>query len=297
MKGSVTRVAIALSCPGLAICLLAPLRAEEISSPESLVVEQIGYGAQPEVLLTWSNEDLYDTLVIAIDGVVVPANIDGVRRQARVRTSTGSHRFALRGQVGGILSVEAARTFEILRHSPVANPVRQASCEFFPQNGGEFHLSWSLGPDEWVSGQLEIPRFVDRHHVEAGATETVLPAEGERPYTVVMRFLNADGYFSEPVIVVCQVLTPAFRRGDCDSSGRVNIADSVFLLNMLFLGQARGKCDDACDANDDSTLDISDPILTLTFLFRKGVAPPYPGARNCGIDLSDDFLGGSCVCF
>jgi hypothetical protein len=297
MGRSATRAITALACFSLLVSIAATLPAQEISSPADLVVEQIGYGVQPEVLLTWSNPDLYDDVVIAVDGVVVPATVDGVQREARVHTGLGSHDFALRGRAGGTVSVEIASAFEVLWRSPVENPVTQTACEFLAQNGGELHLDWRLGSDEWVRGRLEIPRFVNRFDVEAGATGAVLPALGGRPYTVLMRFLNADGYFSEPIVTVCQVLTPAFRRGDCDTSGRVNIADPVFLLNTLFLGAARGQCDDACDTNDDNELDITDPISTLIFLFQKGAPPPYPGARKCGIDLSDDFLGGNCVCF
>jgi len=77
-----------------------------------------------------------------------------------------------------------------------------------------------------------------------------------------------------------------FRRGDCNDDGKVDISDPVALLGVLFLGNRRPLCDDACDSNDSDELDISDPVHTLNYLFQGGSAPPDPGASLCGNDLS-----------
>jgi hypothetical protein len=82
----------------------------------------------------------------------------------------------------------------------------------------------------------------------------------------------------------------AFRRGDADSSGELNITDPVALLGFLFLGGARPRCFDAADADDSGDLSITDPIRILGFLFLGGAAPPAPGPQQCGSDPTPDGL-------
>jgi len=80
-----------------------------------------------------------------------------------------------------------------------------------------------------------------------------------------------------------------FLRGDCDSSGALDLTDAVHHLNYLFLGGLEPQCPDACDANDDGVVDIADPIYCLGFMFTGGKAPafPYPA---WGEDPTEDRL-------
>ena len=78
-----------------------------------------------------------------------------------------------------------------------------------------------------------------------------------------------------------------FRRGDANGDGSLDISDAVFTLTWLFLGTAQPGCLDAADTNDDETIDLSDPISSLSFLFQGGTAPPAPGHTTCGPDLTD----------
>ncbi|MCA8960075.1 MAG: hypothetical protein KDC38_06160, partial [Planctomycetes bacterium] len=84
---------------------------------------------------------------------------------------------------------------------------------------------------------------------------------------------------------------PSFRRGDCNVDGAVDVSDSVFLLNFLFVpGSDAPVCNDACDSNDDGVRDISDPVYLLAYLFLPGSpAPPGPFPM-CGGDGSVDGL-------
>ena len=63
----------------------------------------------------------------------------------------------------------------------------------------------------------------------------------------------------------------------------------------LFLGAQEPPCLEAADTNDDSRLDISDRVYTLSFLFLDGPALPSPGPSPspCGADpaASPGFLG------
>ena len=84
---------------------------------------------------------------------------------------------------------------------------------------------------------------------------------------------------------------PAFRRGDANGDGRVDISDAVALLGCLFRGDPCGTCEDASDVNDDGGLDIADPVTALDAIFRGGAQPPSPGTSNCGEDPTEDGLG------
>jgi hypothetical protein len=83
-------------------------------------------------------------------------------------------------------------------------------------------------------------------------------------------------------IVLCAAVCRGdFHRGDCNSSGELNgfsveIADVVAIASYL---RARfdPPCVDACDANDDGDVDISDIMFLASYLFLRGPFPPAPG--------------------
>lgn len=77
-----------------------------------------------------------------------------------------------------------------------------------------------------------------------------------------------------------------FRRGDCDASAVVDIADPVRTLVWLFRGADIPSCLDACDSNDDGLANVSDALFTLGWLFSGGPIPPAPGPRACGLDAT-----------
>ena len=99
---------------------------------------------------------------------------------------------------------------------------------------------------------------------------------------------------------------PWFVRGDCNfsqvdhiaSTGKdaVDIADPAAVIDYLFqTGYYRfiPKCLDACDANDDGRVDLSDAIAILAVEFLQAgrrLPPPFPA---CGIS-ADEPGAGSC---
>ena len=58
----------------------------------------------------------------------------------------------------------------------------------------------------------------------------------------------------------------------------------------MFTQGAAPSCPDTADANDDGTLDISDVVAVLRYLFTGG-SIPLPGAQVCGPDPTSDTLG------
>ncbi len=78
---------------------------------------------------------------------------------------------------------------------------------------------------------------------------------------------------------------PAFRRGDANADGALNIADAVYILQNLFASGPKIGCPDAADSNDDEAVNIADAIYTLQNLFAQGPAIPEPHP-GCGIDAT-----------
>lgn len=64
-----------------------------------------------------------------------------------------------------------------------------------------------------------------------------------------------------------------FLRGDCNTSGAIDIADPLFGLNYLFGSGASPRCEDACDSDGNGVLDVGDSIALLTYLFNSAPAP------------------------
>ena len=88
-----------------------------------------------------------------------------------------------------------------------------------------------------------------------------------------------------------------FVRGDSNSSGSIDLTDGVVTLNFLFTGGSAPPCLDAADTDDNGALVISDAVITFSYLFTGGSAPvsPSPSAtsyvpEDCAPDPNDDGL-------
>jgi hypothetical protein len=104
---------------------------------------------------------------------------------------------------------------------------------------------------------------------------------------------EVDGFSTEFItyeLTVEAAGVEAFRRGDADGNGSMNVTDAVVILGRLFQGQDPLPCDDAADGNDDGGLNITDAVHILEHLFRSGPAPPSPGPSDCGVDPTEDSL-------
>ncbi len=78
-----------------------------------------------------------------------------------------------------------------------------------------------------------------------------------------------------------------FQRGDCNSDDTVDLADSATMLGNQFNGHPI-LCPDACDSNDDGTLNMADSVYLLNWLFKFGDIPPAPGPFDDGPDATTD---------
>ncbi len=78
----------------------------------------------------------------------------------------------------------------------------------------------------------------------------------------------------------------SFLRGDVNTDGSLNISDAMALLIFLFAGGDEPQCLDAGDADDNGTLQLTDAIFLFQWLFGSGDTPPPP--QECGDDPTED---------
>lgn len=79
-----------------------------------------------------------------------------------------------------------------------------------------------------------------------------------------------------------------FRRGDCNDDGSVDLSDAICILGWLFTGAAAPGCVAATNTNGDADADMTDATHILEHLFLGGPAPiaPFPecGHGTLGVD-------------
>ncbi|MBI4584721.1 MAG: PKD domain-containing protein [Planctomycetes bacterium] len=121
-----------------------------------------------------------------------------------------------------------------------------------------------------------------------GLSQFGVAAAGKEPLSGV-RFTPFQARVELLDIEPCGPPEPRFLRGDSNADGKVDISDPIVTLGFLFLGNpVLLACRDAADANDDGMVDMSDAIWTLTFKFLGAVEIPAPGPDSCGVDPTPD---------
>ncbi len=80
---------------------------------------------------------------------------------------------------------------------------------------------------------------------------------------------------------------PSFVRGDANGDGFLDISDPVRIGLFVARGVNQLACMAAGDVDDDGSVQISDVVALLTYLFSEGMEPaaPFP---NCGADPTFD---------
>ncbi len=93
----------------------------------------------------------------------------------------------------------------------------------------------------------------------------------------------------DPVRLLIVDFAPVlFIRGDVNADGTLDISDSIGILGWLFFGD-RTRCLDALDVDDSGAVDLTDAVGLLSHLFQGTSAPPPP-RRSPGKDPQPDLL-------
>ncbi len=82
--------------------------------------------------------------------------------------------------------------------------------------------------------------------------------------------------------------TDVFSRGDGNGDGSLELTDGIIVLNYLFTGGEAPGCMEAADSDNDGQISLTDAVLILGYLFQGGNAPALPGPpgvnTGCGPD-------------
>ena len=89
-----------------------------------------------------------------------------------------------------------------------------------------------------------------------------------------------------------------FVRCDANGDARIDLSDSVWLLNELFQDGRPTPCLIARDCNHDGNVNLTDAIYLLLYLFSGGPtpSPPFPDCGSVDGMTPEDCPGGSTGC-
>ena len=248
----------------------------------------------PGVLLTWTDPPGAETIRVVEEtggaGAVSAEIPAGVGQLLTAVSGNEDPRIFTLTPFGG--SVDGTPASCTITMTPP--PVPTVSCGNEPGEGGA-----------WASWPLPEPglRELDGMRVILDGTEVALLPPTEReivlgtlapaPHVVVVRTVwgpwDSPGYTCMFTVEVDPGET-AFVRSDANGDGSVDISDAVATLGYLFSG-LQPTCVDAMDGNGDGKVDISDAVFLLGYLFGGGEAPSYP-FPDCGI-----VVGANCETF
>jgi hypothetical protein len=161
----------------------------------------------------------------------------------------------------------------------------QGNINAYPEFAGEGHWftgcsSVNLEDDTWVEGNYRL--LETSPCIDSGLA-------GAAPSTDIEGKVRPQGAGPDMGAYEGPAILQAFRRGDGNMDGTVNIADVIFVLGYLKGQGTPPACLDTADANDDGSLDIADPIAILRFLFTDNSPLPEP-FEACGVDPTVDVL-------
>ncbi|MEM7263987.1 MAG: pre-peptidase C-terminal domain-containing protein, partial [Planctomycetota bacterium] len=83
-----------------------------------------------------------------------------------------------------------------------------------------------------------------------------------------------------------------FHRGDTNVDASIDVSDAVVVLSYLFRGRPVA-CLESADVDNSGQVNLTDAIGLLNYLFRLGAPPVSPGVPKSGICGRDSDLSGS----
>jgi hypothetical protein len=158
----------------------------------------------------------------------------------------------------------------------------------------ERHLSATLAPDNVVAHLRRSASWIepDIHHAAAltgfdvevwRSNVDAIETFARERIPVMREFVRESDRFAFSSEI-------PFQRGDANGDGSLNVVDPIRILGHLLAAPTGNPCSDAMDVDDLGTVEISDAILLLDFLFQRGSPPPAAPHGECGADNTADDL-------
>ncbi len=173
-------------------------------------------------------------------------------------------------------------TIKVLDVTP---PVQDLECE---RREDAVHICWENrqgDPDSINIYRRDDPDgSFNLVETIAGASECYVDrtplAPGDYCYQVEAVVTGEESFRPFPT---CCLSTAFFIRGDINADAHVDIGDPISLIHCLFNDGPCPTCEDAADCNNDGQMNIADSVFALNFLFLTGedIPAPFP---VCGGD-------------
>ena len=140
-----------------------------------------------------------------------------------------------------------------------------------------------------------MPRRFDQYY--RASEGGVAPPPGATHISFQAGALNGGTHSKKSLVETFAIEWPdrfnTFIRGNANAGDNldqtIDLSDVIYTLEYLFINGSDPKCPDSADLNDDGRIDISDPVYLLFHLFTGGNPPrsPYP---QKGFDPTKDNL-------
>jgi hypothetical protein len=227
--------------------------------------------------LAWTNAGTYDSLEVRRDGVLVATLAGGAMGASVALLGAPPASLCVRAVVDGIAGADACCSTGC--PAVPALPIGALSCDV-DDSTCTATVSWAANASA-TAIQVRVDGVLVAT-LPGTATSTGVPI-GTTSATIEVSGTNACGAPLAPSSCAALCQPPAeFVRGDSNADGAVNISDPVMTLVYLF-ASGTVPCLAALDANDDDTVNLADVIALLAGIFGQGAPPPAP-FPGCGAD-------------
>ena len=146
-------------------------------------------------------------------------------------------------------------------------------------SNGRLDTSWGFG------GRLYLDFSLGENGCSGGTALHITPlglyVGGRRGTRQAIAYVDRTGEYMRECPEAPLPPQGPFRRGDANDDDSINVSDPAATLAFLFSGGTAPPCHKAADVNDNGSVEISDAAYLLNFLFSGGPPPaaPFP---NCG---------------
>ena len=175
-----------------------------------------------------------------------------------------------------------------------------AAASFDPAAPGEFSLKIPAAPEE-TACRRHVANLHFRYTGERADPETPDIPVDEIPVSAALisgagfnAIVQGDGVGAGSPPGSVKFMDDYFVRGNTDSrtaGPQIQLTDAVRILIGFFHGKPI-PCADAADVNNNGSIDITDAIHIVNFLYRSGPPPappfPAPGLDDPGLPPMDD---------
>ena len=233
-------------------------------------------------MVSWFNTGLYDWLRLEVDGNPV-VTLPGILNQVNITlASSGLRSVSVISIIDDMESEPVTVTVDVPEDGATAPTDVTATVN---ADSCETMVTW-ISHGDYLAIQVLL-EGVEVATATAQDTFVMVDLPGAGSFTIQVNATSSCGadLSGSTTEATCE---PRFRRGDHNGDGSLDISDALSLLGYIF-SSGPSNCMDAADANDDGGVDVSDAVRVLLHLF--GNTGPLPAPHGvCGSDPTADDL-------